>query len=139
MANWGALAPLVWLTAALYFNGVFLALLYFGEVILLIYKGFVLPYPARNFWSELVLLTVCLGLDAVRLFMGAKGSLTARKIPLVVSLAFVLPIIFGYLYFVLWQTYVFTVELVLYITAYIGLGVQICLSPIVYWNMHRND
>lgn len=138
MANWGVLAPLVWLTAAIYFNGWYLVLLYIGELVLFVYKGFVLPYPARNFWPELVLLFVVLGLDVVRLFMGVKGSLTSRKIPVVMSLVFILPITFGYLYFVLWQTYVFTVELVLYIIAYVGLAIQLCLSPVVLWNIHRN-
>jgi len=36
---------------------------------------------------------------------GAKGNLTERKLPLLLSLVFILPVFFGYLYLSLWQTY----------------------------------
>ena len=38
--------------------------------------------------------------------LGAKGNLTQRKVPLLVALGLSIPVLFGYLFFLLWQTYV---------------------------------
>ena len=33
-------------------------------------KGIVLPYPARNFFPELLLILLLLGIDVIRIFLG---------------------------------------------------------------------
>ena len=86
------------------------------------FLGLALPFPARNFWTELLLLIVMSCVDLMRIFFGTsnififrnvtlyctgmKGNLTRRIVPLLVSLVFLLPMFFGYLYLILWQTYV---------------------------------
>jgi transmembrane protein 216 len=98
--------PSLLLQISLYFNGLYLLLFYLVEIVLLFVKSLSFPYPARNLWPELILLIFLSILDATRIFLGMKGNLTGRKLPLVISIAFLFPLLVGYLYYVLWQTYV---------------------------------
>lgn len=81
------------LQVVLYFSGWYLLIFYVAELSLTIYKGsyiqrkivlcvvaivtvdvlplgLVLPYPARNFAAEIILLFILAGLDVIRIFLG---------------------------------------------------------------------
>ncbi|RDD45722.1 Transmembrane protein 216 [Trichoplax sp. H2] len=95
----------------------YLNLWYFGffwivELLMYIYKGSVLPYPAGNLTAELILLFLMAAVESTRIFLGQKGNLTERKINLLVSIALSIPITFCLLFLLLWQTYVLRAELI---------------------------
>ena len=92
------------------------------------------PYPAGSLAAEVIMLFVLALLDVIRIFTGehvqrvdlhslivyvycamnevywctaagAKGNLTGRRLSLSLSLVFLLPVFFGYLYLTVWQTF----------------------------------
>jgi transmembrane protein 216 len=109
------------------------------EGLVFFYKGVVLPYPKANLASEIVLLCLYAAVEACRLFMGAKGNLTQRKVPLFIALALAVPILFSYLFFLLWQTYVLRLEVILIAVGIVLLGFQIFFSLVTVWAFLRQD
>lgn len=97
----------------LYLNGWYIAAFLAVEVLILIFKTSVLPYPSGNIVSEVFLLFFLGGVEAVRIFMGKKGNLTERIISLVLSIIFTAPSVLAMLYLLLWQTYVLRLEVIL--------------------------
>ena len=116
----------IYLMLLLSFSAFYLFFLYVGECCLLLYKVFYLSYSEGNFWLDLILLFVCLILDGARITIGFIGLREPMflKMPLLLAP----PIALGYLYLMLWQAYVYTVEWVLCAVAFIGLGAQSYLS-----------
>ncbi|XP_051777797.1 transmembrane protein 216-like isoform X2 [Erpetoichthys calabaricus] len=78
-----------------------------------IYKGLVLPYSPANLTLDLVMLFLYLGVEILRLFFGSKGNLTQRSLPLAVCLTLTLPCAMMAVYYLLLQTYVLRVEVIL--------------------------
>ncbi|XP_003387222.1 PREDICTED: transmembrane protein 216-like [Amphimedon queenslandica] len=131
-----AIGPLL-LQMVLYFNSLYLVLLYLFEVGLICYKGLFFPYPTRNFVPELLLLVLIAALDGARIFMCMKGNLTQTILPIIVSLVILFPLFFGYLFFILFQTYVLRIELVTISIGYAGMGTHLVLGIIVLWLLIR--
>ena len=99
----------------LYFRGVYLAMFFFLELIIFIYKGLVLPYFAVALSLELILLLLLLPiLHTAHVFMSIKGNLTSRYLASVIGLSLIIPAFFGDLFFTIWQTYVLRVEVVIF-------------------------
>ncbi|XP_062506664.1 transmembrane protein 216-like [Corticium candelabrum] len=122
-----------------YFNGGYLPLFFLIECLVFMYKGTVLPYPGSNLAAEVVLLFLYAAVEACRLFFGAKGNLTQRKVPLLVALGLSIPVLFGYLFFLLWQTYVLRLEVILVGIGMVLLGFQILFSLVTVWAFLRQD
>lgn len=94
-----------------------------------------LPYPKYTLPAELVLLFVITGVEAIRNFfgklienanlstfklifkinknLGQKGNLSEQMASVVISIALTVPVFLSVLYFLLWQTYVLRLELIL--------------------------
>ncbi|KAL7749965.1 hypothetical protein RI367_004480 [Sorochytrium milnesiophthora] len=72
----------------------------------LIYKGAVLPYPSGVYAIELSILVLLAGMESTRLYLGSCGNKTEAVVPLALFLALSGVSAFGYLYYILWQTYV---------------------------------
>ena len=70
---------------------------------------------------------------------GVKGNLPEKNVSLLVSLVFIVPIFFGYLYLVLWQTYVLRVELVVVVIAFVGLCLEFPLGLFTLCSFIRRD
>lgn len=69
--------------------------------------GHVLPFPAHSWGAEFFLVWVLLPLEASRLFFGMQGNLTEQTRPLVLFVLFTVASFMVYLFFLLWQTYVY--------------------------------
>ncbi len=112
-------------------NALYIVLLYVGEVLILIYKG----YYGASLHYEVVILLVCLVLDVVRIAVGVYNLSGSKPIPPKLSAIMVslltLPIALGYLYFMLWQAHIFIVERIMYTVALIGVGAHTCLSHMI--------
>ncbi|KAH9379779.1 hypothetical protein HPB48_020421 [Haemaphysalis longicornis] len=71
------------------------------------------PYPSGNMASEVCLLAFLTVVENVRLTLGKRGNLTERSPCLVLSLVLTVPAVLGAVYFLVWQTYVLRLDLVL--------------------------
>ncbi|XP_002126879.2 transmembrane protein 216-like [Ciona intestinalis] len=94
-------------------NAYYLALFMVAEILLVVYKAEVLPYPGNNIALDVVILFLLGIVELIMIFMGSKGNLTEHVMASAISLASLLPSIGLTLYFLLWQTYVLRVDVVL--------------------------
>jgi transmembrane protein 216 len=94
------------LQMSFYFHKWYLPLFALTELGFFIFKGLTVAYPPRNLWPEIVLILVLLVVESLRLFLGTRGNLAQERLTLLFSLLVCIPSLFGYLYFLLWQTYV---------------------------------
>ncbi|MEE6508573.1 hypothetical protein FKM82_021970 [Ascaphus truei] len=90
--------------------------------------GLILPYPTSNLTLEVILLILYLGIDVTRLFLGCRGNLCERKLPLVVSVGLSIPAGLLALYFLLLQTYALRLETVLSCIMLLFYGLEAVLS-----------
>ncbi|XP_065843224.1 transmembrane protein 216-like isoform X2 [Oscarella lobularis] len=120
-----------------YCSGCYLPFFFVAEALMFVYKGAVLPYSNATLAAEIILLVLYAGVEGCRLFIGAKGNLTQRKLPLFVALALAVPVLFGYLFFLLWQTYVLRIETVLIYIGIVLLACQVVFSFLTVWAFLR--
>jgi transmembrane protein 216 len=97
----------------LYLHSFYLSLFAFCEFWIGIFKAVNLPYPTVTVISELLLLLFLSCTECIRILLGRNGNLTERSVVLLVSVGLTIPSICGVLYFLLWQTYVLRLEVVL--------------------------
>ncbi|KAE8628295.1 hypothetical protein XENTR_v10007441 [Xenopus tropicalis] len=90
--------------------------------------GLILPYPTSNLILESFLLFLYLGIEVSRLFLGCRGNLCERKLPLVVSLGLTIPAGLLAVYFLLLQTYALRLETVLNCILLLFYGLEAILS-----------
>lgn len=83
------------------------------QLFLLLFKGLSFPYPKGNMASELTLLAFTTIVESVRLFLGKKGNLTERSTSVLLSILLTVPSSLSAFYFLLWQTYVLRLDVVL--------------------------
>nr|XP_045593848.1 transmembrane protein 216-like [Procambarus clarkii] len=112
----------------LYLNGWYLAFFMIVEMLIYVFKTFVLPYPPGNIVAEVFLLVFFGSIDAVRIFMGKKGNLTERIISLLISIIFTAPSVLAMLYLLLWQTYVLKIEIILISITIIFEGIELVFA-----------
>ncbi|XP_071943603.1 transmembrane protein 216-like [Antedon mediterranea] len=123
----------------LYFNGWYFAFFWICEILIFAYKGTVLPYPGSNLAGEIVLLFTLLAVETVRIFIGKKGNLTEKLPHLGVSVALCVPVIFVYVYYLVWQTYVLRVEVILNVIQLIFLAFEFIFSLIAIITFARAE
>jgi len=97
----------------LYLNSFYFSLFAFCEYGMGIFKAVNLPYPTVTVISEFLLLFFLCCTECLRIFLGRKGNLTERSFVVLVSIGLTIPSMCGVLYFLLWQTYVLRLEVVL--------------------------
>ncbi|XP_064184179.1 transmembrane protein 216 [Anguilla rostrata] len=101
------------LQVLLHLNGWYFAAFFVAEILMFVYKGVLLPYPRANLILDIVLLFLYLGLEVLRLFYGWKGNLCERSLALMLSVAVLVPCAVLCVYYLLLQTFVLRLELVL--------------------------
>ncbi|MEE6508574.1 hypothetical protein FKM82_021970 [Ascaphus truei] len=111
-----------------FLNGWYCASYFLVEALIFVYKGLILPYPTSNLTLEVILLILYLGIDVTRLFLGCRGNLCERKLPLVVSVGLSIPAGLLALYFLLLQTYALRLETVLSCIMLLFYGLEAVLS-----------
>jgi len=107
-----------------YLHGWFTAVYIPLTLLLLLWKRSVLPYPPVNLASELALAALLAVAEAARLLLSRRGNLTQRVLPLLVALVLTVPAALAVCYFLLWQTYVLRMEVVLAGTQLAFMGVE---------------
>ncbi|XP_067849594.1 transmembrane protein 216-like [Heptranchias perlo] len=94
-------------------NSWYFALYFVAEILLFIYKSLLLPYTSANLALDLVMLFLYLGVEIIRIFFGSKGNLSQRKVPLTISLGLLAPSTIMAVYYLLLQTYVLRLEVII--------------------------
>jgi len=97
----------------LYLNSYYFGMFALTEFGIAAFKVLHLPYPTGTFVSELLILVFLCCTESARIFMGRKGNLTEKTAPVLVSLALCVPSILGTIYFLIWQSYVLRLEVIL--------------------------
>ncbi|KAK9511527.1 hypothetical protein O3M35_000166 [Rhynocoris fuscipes] len=105
--------PNLGLAAVTYFNYYYYCMFSVTTLLLYFYKLFHLPYPAGHVASELLIFALLCSVQYMRLYLCRKGNLTDCWAPVFVSLLLEIPSMLGILYFLLWQTYVLRIELII--------------------------
>lgn len=111
----------------LYLNGFYLGFFFIAEVLLFVYKGEVLYYASDNLALDVILLFLLGGMETLRIFFASKGNLTERTLTMLGSVVLLIPTAVLVVYFLLWQTYVLRIDVI--ITA-IFLGLQ-CIELVL--------
>nr|XP_046262254.1 transmembrane protein 216 isoform X4 [Scatophagus argus] len=101
------------LQVLLYLNSWYFAAFYLAEILMMVYKGILLPYPSDNLVLDVVLLLLFLALETVRIFYGGKGNLCERSLASCVSLFMLIPCAALAVYYLLLQTFVLRFEVLL--------------------------
>ncbi|KAJ8254958.1 hypothetical protein GJAV_G00199310 [Gymnothorax javanicus] len=125
------------LQVLLHLNGWYFAALFIAEVLMFAYKGILLPYPTANLILDIVLLFLYLGLEILRLFYGQKGNLCERTLALGLSMALLVPCTVLSVYYLLLQTFVLRLELVLNAVLLCFYSLELLLSLIAISSFAR--
>ncbi|XP_043982785.1 transmembrane protein 216 isoform X1 [Gambusia affinis] len=120
------------LQVLLYLNSWYFSAFYLAEILMFIYKGILLPYPADNLVLDVVLLLLFLALETLRIFYGWKGNLCERSLSSCVSLFILFPCTALAVYYLLLQTFVLRLEFILsaVLLCFYGLEFLICIISI---------
>ncbi|XP_055016721.1 transmembrane protein 216 isoform X2 [Boleophthalmus pectinirostris] len=97
----------------LHLNKWYFAAFYLAEILMFIYKGILLPYPADNLVLDVVLLLLFLGLETLRIFYAEKGNLCERPLSSSVSVLALFPCAALSVYYLHLQTFVLRLEVIL--------------------------
>uniref|UniRef100_A0A914X210 Transmembrane protein 216 n=1 Tax=Plectus sambesii TaxID=2011161 RepID=A0A914X210_9BILA len=98
----------------LYCNAIYAFFFFLAEILIFIYKALILPYPTGTLIAELLLLVICIAIEALRNFWAQKGNLTETTVYVSFSLLFTAALAGALVYFILYQTYVLMIEVVLF-------------------------
>ncbi|CAF1108809.1 unnamed protein product [Didymodactylos carnosus] len=83
------------------------------EIICFVFKRYNLIYPTNAFGIELSMTFLLILNEFVRQFFGIKGNLTQRVSLLIIFLIFNACCALGFVFFLIWQSYVQRVEIIL--------------------------
>ncbi|NXH20565.1 TMM80 protein, partial [Bucco capensis] len=94
-------------------NGIYYVCYFIASLAMIFCKSEVYSYPDGFLFSDLTLLFLMAILEALRLYLGARGNLTEAEAPLGISLVMTPGSVFLGVYFLLWQAYVLKADVVL--------------------------
>ncbi|OXB56115.1 hypothetical protein ASZ78_011699 [Callipepla squamata] len=98
----------------LFYINQFYYIFYFTVTLTMIaYKSHVFSYPDQFLTPDLALLCIMAALEALRLYLGSRGNLAEDEGPLGLSLAITIGSILLSVYFLVWQTYVLKLDVIM--------------------------
>ncbi|XP_049880946.1 transmembrane protein 216-like [Pectinophora gossypiella] len=94
----------------LYLNSFYLLMFFVCEVAMGILKAINVTYPENALVTEGgIFLALCL-VEVVRIFLGRRGNLASKKLPVFLSVVLTIPSAIGVCYFLIYQTYILRLE-----------------------------
>ena len=120
--------PSLGLSVMIFFNYYYYHMLTCVLSLVYLYKLFNLPYPNGNFATEVIIFILLSCVEWMRLYMARKGNLTDSWPPMIASLLLNVPSVLGVLYFLLWQTYILRIEVILVIIEIVFEGLVFILG-----------
>eukprot|EP01112_Ceratiomyxa_fruticulosa_P009270 TRINITY_DN2417_c0_g1_i1.p1 TRINITY_DN2417_c0_g1~~TRINITY_DN2417_c0_g1_i1.p1 ORF type:complete len:141 (-),score=1.39 TRINITY_DN2417_c0_g1_i1:42-464(-) len=123
----------------LYFHRWYTVVWLFVMVVVMIYKGVVLPYPSNIYGLEFTYIIIYALINWARIFMGSKGNKTCQAGPLGIFLLLSVILIVSSFYFLLWQIYVVRLDQVVNAISIIFLGIESLLALFCIVNFIRSN
>ncbi|XP_041985141.1 transmembrane protein 216-like [Aricia agestis] len=94
----------------LYLNSFYLGMFFVCEVAMGILKAINVSYPENSLMTEAgIFCAMCL-VEVVRIFLGRRGNLASKKVPVFFSVLLTIPSAVGVCYFLIYQTYILRLE-----------------------------
>ncbi|XP_026754460.2 transmembrane protein 216-like [Galleria mellonella] len=94
----------------LYLNSFYLGMFFVCEVAMGILKAINVSYPENVLLTEAgIFCALCL-VEVIRIFLGRRGNLASKKIPVFFSVILTVPSAIGVCYFLIYQTYILRLE-----------------------------
>lgn len=98
----------------MYLNSFYFGMFAVCEFGMGLFKAANLPSPgASKTLTEFALLLFLIVTEAGRIYLGRRGNLTERRLPILIGIVLTVPSSLATLYFLLWQYYVLRLELIL--------------------------
>ncbi|XP_038219561.1 transmembrane protein 216-like [Zerene cesonia] len=94
----------------MYLNSFYLGMFFVCEVAMGILKAINVSYPENALLTEAgIFCALCL-VEVLRIFLGRRGNLASKKIPVFLSVILTIPSAVGVCYFLIYQTYILRLE-----------------------------
>ncbi|XP_029670858.1 transmembrane protein 216-like [Formica exsecta] len=98
----------------MYLNSFYFGMFAVCELGMGLFKAANLPSPGTSKTvTEFALLLFLMATEGGRIYLGRKGNLTERGIPILIGIVLTIPSILATLYFLLWQSRVLRLEVIL--------------------------
>ncbi|CAI2382782.1 unnamed protein product [Moneuplotes crassus] len=110
----------------LYFDYFFSIFYGIVTLVLLIYKSFELIYPSSVFELEVTFLILFWIWQLIKIFLGSKGNKTETNLTTLFFVILTIPSIFGFCFYMLLQTYVLVIEIILN-----AIGIFFCVLELI--------
>jgi transmembrane protein 216 len=107
------------------------------EIVLFIFKYYHLPYAASAFGIEISMIFILCFNEFIREFFGIKGNLILQNNHLIVSIIYGIISIIGFIFFLVWQSYIQRAEILLSTIGLTLITIEILLSIITIILNHR--
>jgi len=98
------------------------------EILLFIFKYYNVPYATNAFGIEMSMIFMLCFNEFVRQFFAIKGNLTLRSGYLIISIIYGIVGIIGFVFFLVWQSYIQRVEILLSAIGLTLIAIEILLS-----------
>ncbi|NXD71333.1 TMM80 protein, partial [Eolophus roseicapillus] len=96
-----------------YVNGIYLIFYFLATLAMVLYKRQAFSYPEDFLSVDLTLLVITAIAEVLRLYLGIRGNLTEEEGLLGLSLVMTVGSVFLAVYFLVWQTYVLKIDVIL--------------------------
>jgi transmembrane protein 216 len=100
------------------------------EIILFIFKFYNVSYASNAFGIEMAMIFMLCSNEFLRQFFGIKGNLRLQNSLLIIFIVYGIVCIIGFVFFLVWQSYVQRVEILLSAIGLTLIAVEILLSII---------
>ncbi len=100
------------------------------EILLFIFKYYNLPYATNAFGIEMSMIFMLCFNEFLRQFFGIKGNLMLQSSLLIIFIVYGIVCIIGFVFFLVWQSYIERVEILLSAIGLALIAIEILLSII---------
>lgn len=122
----------------MYLNSFYFGMFAICELGMGFFKAANLPSPGSGTtMTEFALLMFLIATEAGRIYLGRRGNLTEKGLPFLLGIILMVPSALATLYFLLWQTYVLRLEIILCSIQLVLLVSELVISVMCLIAMYR--
>lgn len=122
----------------MYLNSFYFGMFAVCELSMGLFKAANLPSPGMNTTlTEFALLLFLMVTETGRIYLGRRGNLTERGLPIVLGIVLTIPSSLATLYFLLWQTHVLRLEMILCSIQLVLLASEVVIAILCLVSIYR--
>ncbi|XP_020293596.1 transmembrane protein 216-like [Pseudomyrmex gracilis] len=122
----------------MYLNSFYFGMFAVCELSMGLFKAANLPSPGTNtMLTEFALLLFLMVTETGRIYLGRRGNLTERGLPIVLGIVLTIPSSLATLYFLLWQTHVLRLEMILCSIQLVLLASEVVIAILCLVSIYR--